>query len=209
MGNKSDAGAAPAWPAEEQRRRGEPVSGREPHLEFVRNANAAPRADAAEVVRLTQAATRATFYQDGLSREQIEANEHVAVLSGQVFFEAAAAEHQHLAAAFDGERLAGFVIATRHGAGDHELDWLMVDPALHGRGLAAALMEEGLAWLGPDEPIWLTVIRHNERAIGFYRKFGFAIDETAQLVRPVPSCIMRRQPGPLPSVMAGARGQGA
>jgi ribosomal protein S18 acetylase RimI-like enzyme len=182
------------------------VSRRGAHLEIVRNGEAAARVGPAEVVRLTQAATGATFYHDGLSVEQIEATERVPVLSGEVFFEAAAAEQQHLAAAFDGERLGGFVIATRHAPGDLELDWLMVDPALHGSGLAAMLMEEGLAWLGFDQPVWLTVIRHNQRAIGFYRKFDFAIDETALLARPVPTWIMRRHPGPLRSVSLAASG---
>ncbi len=40
-------------------------------------------------------------------------------------------------------------------------------------------------------------IRHNERAIRFYRKFGFEVDTAAELNRPVPSWIMRRKPAVL------------
>ena len=128
-----------------------------------------------------------------MTPRQIDANGRIPPLSGTAFFEAARAAHQHLAAAFEGRRLTGFVIATRHGPDDLELDWLMVDPREHGSGTAAALMREGMYWLGPNRPIWLTVIRHNHRAIGFYRKFGFEIDPAGLLARPVPSCVMRRQ----------------
>ena len=69
----------------------------------------------------------------------------------------------------------------------------MVHPDQHGSGLAAALMAEGTEWLGADRPMWLTVIQHNHRAISFYRKFGFEIDRTAILDRPVATWIMRRQ----------------
>jgi len=146
-----------------------------------------------EIVALTEQATRATFYTGGLTTEQVRANERIPAMSAQAFLDAAVSDHQHLAAAFDAGRLAGFMIATRHAPGDHELDWLMVHPRAHGTGLAAALMGEGMDWLGADRPMWLTVIQHNERAIRFYRKFGFEIDPTAILDRPVPTWIMRRQ----------------
>ena len=146
-----------------------------------------------EIVALTEQATRATFYTDGLTTEQVRANGRIPPMSAQAFLDAAVSDHQHLAAAFDAGRLAGFMIATRHAPGDHELDWLMVHPRAHGSGLAAALMIEGMNWLGADRPMWLTVIQHNQRAIHFYRKFGFEIDRTARLDRPVPTWIMRRQ----------------
>jgi len=53
-------------------------------------------------------------------------------------------------------------------------------------------MKAGLDWLGRDNPIWLTVIAHNKRAIRFYEKFGFAIDPDARTTHLVPHCIMRR-----------------
>lgn len=164
-------------------------------LEILKNAEAARQIEPAEVAALTERATRATFYTDDMTAEQVEANRQIPRLSGPCFFDAARAEHQHLAAAFAHGRLTGFVIATRHAPDDLELDWLMVDPGSHGTGIAAALLQEGLDWLGPDRPIWLTVIRHNHRAIGFYRKFGFEIDDAARLDRPVPSCVMRRPAG--------------
>jgi ribosomal protein S18 acetylase RimI-like enzyme len=150
--------------------------------------------EARDVVGLTERATQATFYTDGLTAEQVDANSRIPPLAGQVFFEAAASEAQHLAAAFAGDRLTGFMIATRHGPEDLELDWLMVDPDHHGTGLADSLMEAGIEWLGSSRAIWLTVIKHNARAISFYRRFGFEIDTAAELNRVVPTWIMRRPP---------------
>jgi ribosomal protein S18 acetylase RimI-like enzyme len=161
-------------------------------LRIRRNIEATAGLRPEDVAALTERATRATFYTDWLTAEQEEANMRIPPLSGQVYFEAASSETQHLAAAFAGERMVGFMIATRHDADDLELDWLMIDPCEHGRGLAASLMREGIEWLGPEQPIWLTVIRYNERAIRFYRRFGFEVDAAAELNRIVPSCIMRR-----------------
>lgn len=174
-------------------------------MKIRRNGEAVVDLEPDDVVQLTEQATRSTYYTDGLTAVQIEANERIPQMSGQTFFEAASAEHQHLAAAFDSGRLAGFVIATRHAPGDFELDWLMVHPERHGSGLAASLMTEGLAWLGADRPIWLTVLRHNERAIRFYRRFGFEIDETAELDRPVPTWIMRRDPAEVARALAAEK----
>ena len=150
------------------------------------------RIDAQDVARLTEAATGATFYRDDLTAEQVAANRHVVAISGPTALAAARNAHQYLAAAFVGDRFAGYVISTRHAQDDLELDWLMVHPDYHGAGVAAALMEEGMRWLGQDEKMWLNVIRHNHRAIRFYRRFGFEIDPTVDTKRTMPNWVMRR-----------------
>ena len=71
---------------------------------------------------------------------------------------------------------------------------MMVHPQHHGAGVAASLMAEGLSWLGPANPIWLNVIRHNTRAIRFYERYGFRIDPDAATPHLVPHWIMRRPP---------------
>lgn len=164
-----------------------------------RNIEATAGLGPGDVVELTERATRATFYTDGLTEEQVAANARIPQLAGQVFFDAAASEAQHLAAAFANRRLAGFMIATRHGPDDLELDWLMVDPEKHGTGLATLLIGEGMSWLGLERAIWLTVIKHNQRAIRFYRRFGFEIDADVELGRIVPSWIMRRTAAAAPA----------
>jgi hypothetical protein len=40
--------------------------------------------------------------------------------------------------------------------------------------------------------MWLNVVRHNARAIGFYRKHGFDIDPDAECQHVMPHWIMRR-----------------
>ena len=147
---------------------------------------------AADISALTERATAATYYREGLTAEQVAANRRIVEISAASALDAARNAHQRLSAAFVDETLAGYVIATRHGDDDLELDWLMVDPARHGGGVAAALMQSGLDWLGPDRPLWLNVIRYNARAIGFYRKFGFEIDPAAETTHAVPHVIMRR-----------------
>ena len=145
-----------------------------------------------DVARLTAAATDATFYRDDLTAAQIAANRRVVEISGPTAVAAAASAERYLAAASVGDRFAGYVISTRHAPGDHELDWLMVHPDFHGRGIAAALMDAGMRWLGTDKPMWLNVIRFNARAIAFYRRFGFEIDPETKLDKAVPNWVMRR-----------------
>lgn len=148
-----------------------------------------------DIINLTEAATAATFYHDDLTAEQIAANRRVVAISCDCCTAAARNGHQHFAAAFVEDRFAGYMIATRHGDNDLELDWLMVHPDHHGAGVAAVLMDVGIAWLGADKPMWLNVIRRNERAIHFYRRFGFEIDARSNTSHVVPHWIMRRPAG--------------
>jgi ribosomal protein S18 acetylase RimI-like enzyme len=150
------------------------------------------RVDGEDIVRLTAAATEATFYRDDLTADQIAANRRVVEISGPTAVAAAASSSQYLAGAFVADRFAGYVISTRHSPGDHELDWLMVHPDFHGQGVAAVLMEAGMGWLGLDRAMWLNVIRFNTRAIAFYRRFGFEIDSDTRIEKAVPNWIMRR-----------------
>ena len=161
-------------------------------VEILADAAAFERIADADITRLTQAATDATFYRDGLTDEEVAANRRIATISAPSCRAAAAADHQHFAAAFVEGAFAGYLIATAHAADDLELDWLMVDPRFHGTPVSVALMEAGIAWLGADKPLWLNVIRHNERAIRFYRKFGFEVDPDATTAHVVPHAIMRR-----------------
>ena len=163
-----------------------------PGFEILGDAEVLARVSPADLTVLTRRATDATFYRDGLTPEQTAANLRVVEISGPSCAAAAQADQQHLAAAFVGADLAGFVIATRHAPGDHELDWLMVDPAFHGSGVAAGLMQAGVAWLGHDQPMWLNVIAYNARAIAFYEKFGFTVDPRATTAHAIPHHIMRR-----------------
>lgn len=147
---------------------------------------------------LTAAATGATFLHDGLLPHERADVDRVIGVSGGCCEQAARNPEQRFAAAFVGEAPAGYVIATRHGPGDHELDWLMVHPDFHGGRVSGALMRHGMEWLGLERPMWLNVLRHNTRAIRFYGRFGFEIDPEATTAHVVPHWVMRRGGGPLP-----------
>ena len=143
--------------------------------ELLADRAALARIDSEAVVALTRAATDSTFHSEGLRPDQLARNERVVASSGPIAAAAADNAHQHLVAAFVDGRFAGFVIATLHGPDDRELDWLMVHPDFHGSEVSVALMSAGMAWLGTERPMWLNVLQHNERAIRFYRRFGFEI----------------------------------
>jgi len=86
-------------------------------------------------------------------------------------------------------RLAGYALIARAAAPSHvhssarlELRKFYIDVAYHGRGVADALMKEVLAVIAaPDrsqDAIWLTVFSGNDRAISFYKRWGFQIAGT-------------------------------
>lgn len=161
-------------------------------LELLRNERALERTDATQIAELTFRATGATYHADGLRPDEIAFIDRVVRISADSVGAAARNPNQHLVAAILDSGLAGFVIATVHSEDNRELDWLMVDPLFHGSGIASQLMQEGMAWLGDGRPMWLNVVRHNERAIRFYRKHGFEIDPEAVCSHVMPHCIMRR-----------------
>ena len=162
-------------------------------VELVEGEAALERIDRGDVIALTGAATDATFYVDGLTAEQVAANRRIVAISAESCLAAMTNSNQLFAAALVDGLFAGYVIATVHAPDDRELDWIMVHPDFHGTGVAIALMEAGIAWLGDDRPLWLNVIRDNGRAIGFYRKFGFEVDPEARTAHLVPHVIMRRK----------------
>jgi len=160
--------------------------------ELLADRAALARIDADDVVALTRAATDATFYREGLTPDQLAHNRRIVEISGPTAVAAAESTDQHLVAAFVDAAFAGFLIATVHGPGNHELDWLMVHPDFHGSEVSRALMLAGMDWLGTERPMWLNVIQYNERAIRFYRRFGFDVAGPGAAERAIPQFIMRR-----------------
>ena len=136
---------------------------------------------------------------DGLSPEQLDANQRIVRISADTALAAVRNENQLFSAAFMDGAFAGYMIATIHAPDDRELDWMMVDPDFHGSSVSRALMEAGVEWLGSGRPMWLNVIQHNERAIRFYRKYGFEVDADAKTGHAIPHFIMRRDPALKPA----------
>lgn len=76
-----------------------------------------------------------------------------------------------------------------------ELRNLYVDKAYHGTGVAHELLQQFLAWTDPMAPITLDVASYNERAIIFYKKYGFKILPHSQklLHDTIPTITMSRE----------------
>jgi ribosomal protein S18 acetylase RimI-like enzyme len=86
--------------------------------------------------------------------------------------------HLHRLAVVDGE-----VVGLLHASKDEDkqsLDALYLDKAYHGNGLADTLMRLALEWLDPTLPISLEVATYNARAIAFYNRYGFGIQEGSE-----------------------------
>jgi diamine N-acetyltransferase len=84
-------------------------------------------------------------------------------------------------------KLAGYALIARASAPSQirssarlELRKFYIDVAYHGRGVADTLMKEVLAVTADRSQgaIWLTVFSGNDRAISFYKKWGFKIAGT-------------------------------
>jgi ribosomal protein S18 acetylase RimI-like enzyme len=58
---------------------------------------------------------------------------------------------------------------------EQHMDALYVDTKFHGTGLAYQLMDEAMKWLDLMKSVSLEVASYNQRAINFYRKYGFEI----------------------------------
>ena len=160
-------------------------------IDLLRGAEALKRICTDDVTALTKRATASTYYTDGLSADELEAIARVDRMAADTVAAACANEHQLFIAALVDGVFAGYMVATVHAPEDRELDWLMIDPAFQGHGVADALMAAGVEWLGADRPIWLNVIQHNARAIRFYRRHGFEVDAAARTDHRIPHFIMR------------------
>lgn len=164
-------------------------------VELVCGVDALARTSAGEINALTEAATRSTYYRDGLTDEQVAAIQRIVDISAETCAKATGSENQMLVCAFIEGKLGGFLISTLHAEDNREIDWMMVHPSHHGLGVGASLMRAGINWLDAARPQWLNVVAHNDRAINFYRKFGFEIDGPQTPPKAIDQWIMRRPAG--------------
>jgi len=81
--------------------------------------------------------------------------------------------------AVDGDKVIGFVHVSD--VDDEQvLQALYVDKNHHGKGVAQKLMIQAMNWLDKTKPIKLEVADYNDRAIAFYRKYGFDIEPDSE-----------------------------
>ena len=76
----------------------------------------------------------------------------------------------------------GKVVSFMHGKKEDDkniLDGIYLLNEVKGEGVAHRLVEEFLGWIDKEKPTYLEVISYNERAISFYKKYGFEITDKA------------------------------
>jgi len=81
--------------------------------------------------------------------------------------------------ASDGKSILGMAHASVIDGSQH-LEAMYTDKSQHGTGLAQKMMDSVFEWLDLSKPIVLEVASYNKRAIAFYRKYGFEIDEGSE-----------------------------
>lgn len=70
----------------------------------------------------------------------------------------------------------GEIVGFMHGSKDeesNELEAIYLLDEVKGSGTGGKLMEEFLAWIDKNKPTHLEVFSFNDRALGFYTKYGF------------------------------------
>lgn len=124
------------------------------------------------------AATFALACPEGVAAEDIAAfiGTH---LSAERFGEYLSDEDRVVLTATAEGRIVGYAMLIR-GSSGVELSKMYVMAGHHGTGVAAALMQSGIAWAARTgaESVWLGVNQKNDRAQRFYRKHGFDITGT-------------------------------
>jgi ribosomal protein S18 acetylase RimI-like enzyme len=88
--------------------------------------------------------------------------------------------------------LAGFVIINHASTPIPEIRWMIVFVEFQGSGIAKRLMESALECIGEKKDVMLGVVHFNERAIHFYRKFGFEIIGDANENYAIQRLLMKR-----------------
>ncbi|MBM3209257.1 GNAT family N-acetyltransferase [Candidatus Shapirobacteria bacterium] len=70
------------------------------------------------------------------------------------------------------DEIIGFCMARREGE-NNRVGAIYVLPCYQGRGFGRLLIERAFDWLGNKKNILVNVARYNQKAIDFYKKFGF------------------------------------
>ncbi len=78
----------------------------------------------------------------------------------------------HTWVAKDNHTVIGFVSAQKLND-ENKIRAMYLLPEYQGQGIGKQLMQKALTWLGDDKHISLEVVSYNDKAISFYKKFGF------------------------------------
>ena len=73
-------------------------------------------------------------------------------------------------------KVVGFCVAAK-GIDSGQIEALYISPEYQGRHVGSNLMKEAVAWLNPEHDAIVEVAKYNEKAISFYKAFGFEGEE--------------------------------
>lgn len=77
-------------------------------------------------------------------------------------------------------KIVGFC-ATTKGKENH-IQAIYILPEFQGKGIGKRFMQVGLTWLGDKEDVYVNTASYNQKAIDFYKSFGFV--DTGESVQP-------------------------
>lgn len=86
----------------------------------------------------------------------------------------------HTWIAKDNDRIIGVCIATKEEK--NHIQTIYILPEFQGQGVGGKLMSVALDWLGSDKDVFVNSASYNEKALAFYRSFGFV--ESGEPVKP-------------------------
>jgi ribosomal protein S18 acetylase RimI-like enzyme len=156
--------------------------------------------DFADLRAFVAEATHEAFDRPDLTAEQRAENAWVADIAPATYERSLVDPARRVFVASVRGARAGFVIVDRGATPCPEIDWLIVAPSYHGAGVAQALMDVALGWLGDATDVQLGVIHYNTRAIAFYHKYGFVDTGRVSGKHQIPRRLLVR---PRPTVAEG------
>lgn len=117
----------------------------------------------------------------GVSRESLEKEFEVtedAVANTRAFFESLSDKRNAWVVEENGKSI-GFCRATIQEDGTGKINAIYLLPEAQGKGVGKRLMQTALDWLKDCKEIIIECVYNNEKAIGFYKSFGFEVVKDA------------------------------
>ena len=142
---------------------------------FIKTIRLGKISDFDDINNLTGKAIIPEFDSPSLSKEQRAETDRMVAGTRSACLEALKSSDKTILIGEVSGVIAGFVIINHAFTPLPEIRWMIVFPEFQGSGIAGRLMESALECIGEEKDVKLGVVHFNERAINFYRKFGFEV----------------------------------
>lgn len=77
-------------------------------------------------------------------------------------------------------KIVGFCVTTK--GKENHIQAIYILPEFQGKGIGKRFMQVSLTWLGDKEDVYVNTASYNQKAIDFYKSFGFV--DTGEYVEP-------------------------